>query len=156
MVSFVTYHLFQIKFLCQYISVRLENEKKMTVDTILRSSICQLANSCTGYERRLWQLDIASTDITGQDHRWLWHLLYNQFLLPLGTINPIYWITDGLDEANAPQFLLNLLAEFGSNMILIRDLILSSHARNIATSSQNLAGLHQMWSIYVHALRDAF
>ena len=103
-----------------------------------------------------WQLDVASTDITGQGHCWLWHLLYNQFLLPLRTINPIYWITDGLDEANAPQSLLNLLAEFGYSIIPIRDLILSSHARNIATSSQNFAGLHQMRSIYVHALRDAF
>lgn len=123
---------------CQYFLVRSENEMQSAISTILRSLACQLANLTPRYAQRLRELVTPGTEITDQNPRDLWRLLYKQGLFPLGITHPIHLVIDGLDEADDLRSLLSILVDFRSSNIPVCILVASRRKHEVAVSFRKL------------------
>lgn len=106
---------------------------------ILRSLACQVANSVPEYADELRQLIAAATDLKTADYRNIWQWLFMQSLLQLDLGYPLYWVLDGVDEAERPASVIKLLSELHLTTIPLRILVVSRKIHEISWAFQKLA-----------------
>ncbi|KAL6808092.1 WD40 repeat-like protein [Trichoderma sp. SZMC 28015] len=137
--SFVINHLAQHELPCQYFFIRFNSPVKRMISMILRSLACQVANSVPEYAAELRKLIAAATDLKTADYRNLWQWLFSQSLLQLDLSSPIYWVLDGVDEAEQPASVIKLLSELRLTTIPLRVLVVSRKTHEISSAFQKLA-----------------
>lgn len=137
--SFVIDHLIQRGLPCQYFFIRFISPAKRMLAMILRSLACQVANSVPTYAGELRKLIAAATDLKTADYRNLWQWLFTQSLLQLNLGSPLYWVLDGLDEAEQPASIIKLLSELRLTTIPLRVLVVSRKTHEISSAFQKLA-----------------
>ncbi|OTA93838.1 hypothetical protein M434DRAFT_395222 [Hypoxylon sp. CO27-5] len=137
--SFIINHLVQLGLPCQYFFIRFMSQEKRALSTLLRSLACQLANSTPGYGDKLRQLEAATADLKTADYRTIWQWLFRQTLFHLDCNYPLYWVIDGLDEADRPAALIRLLSELDQTTIPLRVLVVSRKTHEITSAFQKLA-----------------
>jgi WD40 repeat protein len=138
--SFIINHLVQLGLPCQYYFIRFMSEDNRGLSMLLRSLACQLANSTPTYGEKLGLLDVATADLKTADYRTIWQWLFKQTLFHLNLDYPIYWIIDGLDEAERPASLIRLLSELQHITVPLRILIVSRKTHDINSAFQKMAG----------------
>ncbi|GFP56267.1 protein SERAC1 [Trichoderma asperellum] len=99
----------------------------------------QVANSVPEYAGELRKLIEAATDLKTADYRKLWQWLFAQSLLQLTLGSPLYWVLDGLDEAERPASIIKLLSELHLTTIPLRILVVSRKTHEISSAFQRLA-----------------
>lgn len=154
--SFVIDHLVQLGLPCQYFFIRFVDRKKRALSIILRSLACQLANAVPAYADKLGLLEAAATDLRTADARNIWQWLYKQTLFPLDIEYPLYWVIDGLDEADSPNAVVKLLSELSLTRIPLRVLIVSRKTHEITSAFQKLGQTVLVDTIQTNGNQDDF
>ena len=136
--SFVINHMAQLGRPCQYFFIRFENNKKRTLNNMMRSLACQLARSIPEYAEKLRQLQVTGTDLKTADYQSLWFWLYQRSLITSTIKRPLFWVIDGVDEADNPESIVRLLLKLYLAAIPIRVLVVSRPTHEISSSFQKL------------------
>lgn len=136
--TFVIDHLIQLGLPCHYFYIRFMEQKKRALSMILRSLACQVAHSTPEYADKLRQLEAAGTDLKSVDFRNIWQWLYKQSMLQLDVEYPLYWVIDGIDEADSPGSVIRLLSELHLAAIPLRVLVMSRKTHEISSAIQKL------------------
>ncbi|KAI1460210.1 hypothetical protein F4805DRAFT_418612 [Annulohypoxylon moriforme] len=137
--TFIINHVVQLGLPCQYFFIRFMSQEKRGLSMLLRSLACQLANSVPGYAEKLRRLDAAAEDLKTAEYRILWQWLFRQALFNLDYKNRLYWIIDGLDEADLPLALIRLLSELDQTTVPLRVLVVSRKTHEISLAFQKLS-----------------
>lgn len=136
--SFVIDHFSQTGLTCPYFFVRFTNQKSRAVSLLLRSLAYQLASSMPAYSDKLTQLLSSLTDLETADYRTVWQWLFKQALFQLDFAHPIYWVIDGVDEADSPGAVIGLLCDLQQTTIPLRILLMSRKTQEISAAIQRL------------------
>lgn len=95
---------------CQYHLFSYADATRRKVGYALRSIAFQLAQSNTAFRDQLIQLyETTGISFTEQELQVLWSRIFEGILFKIELDRPLYWILDGLDEADNPVPLINLL-----------------------------------------------
>lgn len=132
--SFVINSLVEQGARCQYFFIRFGDQKKRTLSLLLRSIAYQIAQSVPGFLQRLTELVDEAVDFDTADPKTIWDRIYKCILFRMDEPDPIFWVIDGLDEADDPKALLKLLSDTSSSTIPIRILLTSRMNSDIATA----------------------
>ncbi|KFX99301.1 hypothetical protein V490_01847 [Pseudogymnoascus sp. VKM F-3557] len=154
--SFVINHLVQLGHPCHYFFIRFADKTKRGLSMILRSLACQLAYSTPEYADKLRQLEITSTALETADFRNLWQWLYQQSLFQLGLGTPLYFVIDGVDEADSPGSVIKLLSDLNLTTIPLRVLVVSQKTHEISSAFQKLETLVHIDTILTEGNQNDF
>ena len=121
--SFIINSLVEQGFSCQYFFIRFGDQKKRTLSLLLRSIAYQIARTLPGFLQRLLQLVDEAIEFETADPRTIWERVFKSILFNIEEGQPLYWIIDGLDEADDPRALIRLLSDISLSSIPIRVLL---------------------------------
>ena len=123
---------------------------------ILRSLACQLAHSTPAYADKLRLLEAAATDLKSADFRNIWQWLYKQSLFQLEIDHPLYFVVDGVDEADSPGSLIRLLSELHLTPMPLRVLIVSRRTHEMLSAFHKVEKQVHTETIRTEGNRDDF
>lgn len=132
--SFVINSLVEQGTRCQYFFIRFGDHKKRTLSLLLRSLAYQIAQNVPGFLQKLAELADEAVDFDTADPKTIWDRIYKSILFRMDDPNPIFWVIDGLDEADDPKALLKLLTHIASSTIPIRILFTSRKHSDIVSA----------------------
>ncbi|KAF8858537.1 hypothetical protein BDZ45DRAFT_714474 [Acephala macrosclerotiorum] len=119
---------------CCYHFFKSEHQTKRTIGQMLRSVAYQVAISSQLFREKLLELyDSGTLPFGRQKVNTIWEAIFDGILFRQRFDEPIYWILDGLDEADCPEVLVRLLSKMQSSN-RFRILIVSRPMRDLATS----------------------
>lgn len=75
------------------------------------------------FMEQVLQLVDEAIDFATADPRTLWERIYKSVLFNLKPVRTLYWIIDGLDEADDPRALVRLLSDISLSSLPIRVLL---------------------------------
>ena len=119
---------------CHYFFFKSDHQAKRTISQMLRSIALQAAGSNGTFRERL--IDLFDTGILSfrrQKVNTVWEIVFEGILLRQNFSGPVYWIIDGLDEADQPETLIRLLSRLNPNN-RIRILLVSRMIRDLESS----------------------
>ncbi|KAF2105865.1 hypothetical protein BDV96DRAFT_607880 [Lophiotrema nucula] len=118
---------------CQYFFIRFGDQRKRTLGHLLRSISYQVSQYVPGYFQRL--LELASEEIDFGKARAIvvWEKLFKSILFKMERKDPLYWVVDGLDEAEDPKAILRLLSDICSSLTPLRVLFVSRRTSDLAS-----------------------
>lgn len=154
MSSFIIDKLVRDGMPCHYFFLRFMDQKKRALGTVLRSLAAQMANSMPEYAHKLLDVASATTDLKAADFRSLWQWFYKETLFTLDVERPIYWVIDGLDEADTPASFIRLLSEVNTTTIPLRVLIVSRKTHDISSAFMRLGKQVHMETIWIEGYRQ--
>jgi len=138
MSSFLINKLVEEGALCQYFFIRFGDRKKRTLSLLLRSIAFQLAHCDPELLKKVTNLSDEAIDFETVDPRIIWDLVFKSILLKWETHRPLYWIVDGLDEAENPHAVLKMFSDISPSPVSIRILFTSRRTSDINTAVQRL------------------
>ena len=131
--SFIVNSLVEQGLSCQYFFIRFGDHKKRGMSLLLRSIAYQIARCAPGFLQRILQLGDEAIDFETADSRTIWERIFKAILFKMQGVQPLYWIIDGLDEANDPRALVRLCSDVAMSSFPIHILLLSRKTSEIAT-----------------------
>ncbi|KAI0515458.1 NACHT and WD domain protein [Xylaria bambusicola] len=134
MSSFIINHLIEQKLCCQYFYIRFGDRTKRTLSLLLRSIAFQIAQADSKFLREIIDLKEEGIDMENAEHRMIWQRVYKSILFKSGDTPPLYWVIDGLDEAENPQAILRALYDLSSSLNPVRVLITSRKTLELAAA----------------------
>lgn len=137
--AFLVQHLRLLGLNCQFYIFRHEFRTRTSLNSFLRSLSYQIACCVPEYRRRLAKLSEDGFNPDKAENRILWQRLFSQSLFGMTLPAPLYWIIDGLDEADSPQTLLNLLGSLSSSNQALRIIIVSRKNPALIAAFERLA-----------------
>lgn len=123
MSSFIINSLAEQDVSCQYFFIRFGDQRKRSLSLLLRSIAYQVARDVPEFFEGLLQLVDEFLDFSTADPRTIWERIFKSILFSMKAGQPLYWIIDGLDEADNPRALLKLLSDISLSSIPIRVLL---------------------------------
>lgn len=108
---------------CQYFFIRFGDHKTRTLSLLLRSMAYQVARSLPDFSSKVLRLADEAIDFETADPRTIWERLFRSILFNMEQVQPLYWIIDGLDEADDPRALIRLFYDLPLSRISIRVLL---------------------------------
>ena len=128
---------------CQYFFIRFGDQKKRTLSLLLRSIAYQIARSMSSFLQSVLQIGDEAIDFETADPRTIWERIFKSILFNIEGDQPLYWIIDGLDEANDPRMLIRLFSDISLSSLPIRILLVSRRTSEIAAVFHKVPkGLH--------------
>ncbi|CAD6578587.1 MAG: hypothetical protein ASARMPRED_008773 [Alectoria sarmentosa] len=121
--SFIINSLVEQGVSCQYFFIRFGDQRKRTLSLLLRSIAYQIARSFPGFMHKILQLVDEAIDFETADPRTIWECIFKSILFNMEGGHPLYWIVDGLDEADDPRALIRLFSDISLSSIPIRVLL---------------------------------
>ena len=137
--SFIINSLVEQGFSCQYFFIRFGDQKKRTLSLLLRSIAYQIARSLPGFLQRLLQLVDEAIEFETADPRTIWERVFKSILFNIEEGQPLYWVIDGLDEADDPRALIRLLSDISLSSIPIRVLLVGRKTSETVAVFQKVA-----------------
>jgi len=122
---------------CQYYFIRFGDRKKRTLSLLLRSLTYQMALNIPGFQEKVIELADEAIGFETADPRIVWECIKSA-LVHVKTETSIFWIIDGLDEAENPRAVLKYLADLSSVTLPIRILVVSRKTTELDTAFQRL------------------
>ncbi|KAL1859522.1 hypothetical protein VTK73DRAFT_7574 [Phialemonium thermophilum] len=142
MSSFVINTLVERGARCQYFFLRYGDKKKRTLGFLLRSIAYQIALSAPVFLERLTEVLDETISWETADPRIIWDHLFRSALFDIEEQEPLFWVIDGLDEAEDPRAIIKLLTDVYSSSTPIRIFLTSRKTSEIDTAFQKIpAGL---------------
>ena len=136
MSSFLINNLAEHGISCQYFFVRFGDRKKQTLSFLLRSIAYQIARCIPDFAHQVLELKSEAIDIETADPRMIWGRVFRSILFKMRGDQPLFWIIDGLDEADDPRTLIRFLHDISLSSIPIRVLLVSRNTSEIAAVFQ--------------------
>ncbi|KAL8890337.1 MAG: hypothetical protein Q9215_002507 [Flavoplaca cf. flavocitrina] len=147
--SFIINNLVEQGFSCQYFFMRVGNRGKGSLSLLLRSIAYQVARDTPEFMEQVLQLADEAIDFATADPRTLWERIYKSILFNLKAVRTLYWIIDGLDEADDPRALLRLLSDISFSSMPIRVLLLGRKTNEIVDVFQKLRQVTDLSTISI-------
>ena len=123
--SFLIRHLQEEGHSVQYHFFRFGDQQKRSIDFMLRSLAFQIAEVCPAYRKALSSLDEIGVQLKDSDWLYTWHQLFLSTLFSINDLQPLYWIVDGLDEAEVSSAFMELLRNLSASKPQIHVLLVS-------------------------------
>ena len=142
---------------CQYFFIRFDDRRKRTLSFLLRSIAYQVAlskSSLVSLVEKLLQLKEQGIDFETASPRTIWERIFKAVIFKIGGDEPIYWVIDGLDEADDPRSMIRLLFEVSGSSIPIRILLVSRETSEIAASFQKAPPKLRLKSISIEGHQE--
>lgn len=143
MASFIINHLMQQGKQCEYFFIRFSAPVKRGLGYLLRSMAYQMAQSMPDFCRKLAELEDEGINFESANPRVIWDRIFKSILATNENNEPLYWVVDGLDEAEDPRMLVRTLLDFLASITSIRLLFTSRRVSEIQSSlikaSRNIA-----------------
>ncbi|KAL8989698.1 MAG: hypothetical protein Q9177_001474 [Variospora cf. flavescens] len=136
--SFIINNLVEQGFSCQYFFMRFGNRGKRSLSLLLRSIAYQIARDMPEFMEQVLQLGDEAMDFATADPRTLWESIYKSVLITLKPVRTLYWVIDGLDEADDPRALIRLFSGISILSMPIRVLLLGRRTNEIVDVFQKL------------------
>ena len=136
--SFIINSLVEQGFACQYFFIRFGNQKKRSLGFLLRSIAYQMARSMPSFQREVLQLTDEAVDFETANPRTIWDRIFRSVLFKMEKAQTIYWVVDGLDEADDPKALVRLLCDVSLSTTPIRVLLVGRRTSEITASLQKI------------------
>lgn len=136
--SFIINNLVEKGLCCQYFFIRFGDRGKRSLSLLLRSIAYQVALSKPSLLGSILQLKDQGIDFETATPRTIWERLFKAIVFKAEENEPMYWVIDGLDEADDPRAITRLLFEVCGSPIPIRILFVGRETTEIATSFQKV------------------
>ncbi|KAH7169906.1 NACHT and WD domain protein [Dactylonectria macrodidyma] len=155
MSSFIINGLVEGDARCQYFFIRFGDQKKRTLSLLLRSIAYQIALSSPDFLERVLQLAEEGIQFETADPRVIWERIFRSILFRMeGQREPLYWVIDGLDEADDPRSIVKLLSEISSSLTPIRLLIVGRKSSDMEASFLKVPAGLMVSTISIHSGQD--
>jgi hypothetical protein len=138
--SFIINGLIEREFCCQYFFIRFADRKKRTLGFLLRSIAYQIAQQLPDFLQKVAEMESEAVDFEAANPRTIWDRIFRSILFKLSGAQPLYWVIDGLDEADNPRALINLLSDVTGSSTPIRLLLVSRDTTEIAAGLEHIPG----------------
>jgi len=123
---------------CCYYFFKSDDQTKRTVGYMLSSIAFQIAIQFKSFGDRLLELHAArSMSFDRQKTTGVWESVFEPILLRQTFERPVFWIIDGLDEADQPELVIKLLSRLGPSSNW-RVLIVSRPIREVSLRLNSL------------------
>ncbi|POS78997.1 NACHT and WD domain-containing protein [Diaporthe helianthi] len=132
--SFIINHLMQQGTQCQYFFIRFSAPVKRGLSYLLRSMAYQMAQNMPEFCRSLAELEDEGINFESANPRVIWDRIFKPTFSASKQNEPVYWVVDGLDEADDPRMLTRTLLDFVSSNKSIRLLFTSRRISEIENS----------------------
>lgn len=147
--SFIINKLVEQGLCCQYFFFRFGDDKKRTTSLLLRSLAYQIARQLPAFVEKLLQLVDETIDFETVGHLTTWDRIFRSLLFRSANLRPLYWVIDGLDEADEPRAVIKLLSETSRSLVPIRILVLGRDTSEIETAFQQASRVISLRSIHI-------
>lgn len=138
MSSFIINSLVEQGIPCQYFFIRFGDLKKRTLSLLLRSIAYQIARTVPAFLESILQLEDEAIDFETADSRTIWERIFKSILFNMPDVLPLYWVIDGLDEADDPRALIRFLSDVSLSFIPIRVLLVGRKTSEIEAVFQKI------------------
>ncbi len=123
---------------CQFHFFLARHETKRTLSYLLRNIALQAALYHEVFCTRLIELHENTDIFFGQQKaKIIWEKVFEGILFRIPSQDPLYWVFDGLDEAETPTELIKLLSKIKA-AVRINVLLLSRATKDLVTSIRDL------------------
>ena len=116
---------------CQYFFIRYGVQKKRGLNLLLRSLAYQISRSVPVFLQKLLQLAEEAIDFESANPMTIWDRVFKTILFKMNDIAPLYWVIDGLDEADDPRQLIKLLSSISTSSASIRVALVGRYVTDI-------------------------
>ncbi|KAH8802637.1 NACHT and WD domain protein [Xylogone sp. PMI_703] len=147
--SFIINDLIEQGLCCQYFFIRFGDQKKRALNSLLRSIAYQVAQTSSGFLEKIFELGGEAMDLENADPRTIWERIFKSILFKMDEQEPLYWIIDGLDEADDPRAIIRLLSDISLSSVPIRVLLISRKTSEITTAFERVPETLNMRSISI-------
>ncbi|KAI4910198.1 hypothetical protein J4E90_007630 [Alternaria incomplexa] len=135
--SFIINSLIERDFCCQYFFVRFADRRKRTLSFLLRSIAYQIAQQLPEFLQKVAGVESEAVDFEAANPRTIWDRIFRSILFKLSPSKTLYWVIDGLDEADNPKALIDLLSDIAGSATPIRVLLVSRDTTEIAAGLEH-------------------
>lgn len=137
--SFVINNLIEQGVSCQYFFIRFGDGRKRTLSGLLRSLAYQVAVNLPSYSKKITELADEGIDLSVADAATIWSRLFKSTLFKMKDHQPLYWIIDGIDEADDSRAFIRLLLDMSLSSIPIRVMLASRDTLEISESLSKIS-----------------
>ncbi|TLS23922.1 hypothetical protein PpBr36_08240 [Pyricularia pennisetigena] len=123
---------------CQYFFIRFADRKKRTLSLVLRSLAYQMGLNVPGFQQQVLDFADEAIGFDTADSRTIWECIKSALSGMDMISRPIFWIIDGIDEAEKPRTLLKYLADLHSIHLPIRVLLVGRRTNELDAEFQRL------------------
>ncbi|KAL4798331.1 hypothetical protein BDV19DRAFT_356859 [Aspergillus venezuelensis] len=134
--SFIIDHLVKLGVRCQYFFIRVSNREKRTLSLLLRSIAYQITLSFPELGLRLAEL--ANQGVDFGDPRMLWERWFKSVLFKMKEMKTLYWVIDGLDEADDFRSIIKRMSDIQLSSTPIRVILLGKATSEITPELMKL------------------
>ena len=153
--SFVINDLVEAGLKCQYFFIRYGDKRKRTLSFLLRSLAYQVAHTVPGMMEKISMLVDEALDFKTADPSFIWHRVFKTIIFKQQGTQPLYWVIDGLDEAENPRAILKLLTDVTST-VPIRIFFTSRPTPDISAACEKIPSSLTFRSVAIDGKRDDF
>jgi hypothetical protein len=154
MASFIVNKLVEEGMWCQYFFIRFGDQVKRTLSQIIRSLAFQLAQWVPGFLQKVVELADEALNFEAADPRIVWDRIFRSILFKSDERQPLYWIIDGLDEADDPRTIIKLLSDISTSLVPIRILFTGRRTPDITAAFEKVPGGLGLSSISIEGHLD--
>ncbi|KAL6405034.1 hypothetical protein AUP68_11876 [Ilyonectria robusta] len=155
MSSFIINGLVEEDSRCQYFFIRFGDQKKRTSSLLLRSIAYQVALSSPEFLGRVLQLAEEGIQFETADPMVIWERIFRSILFRIeDQREPLFWVIDGLDEADDPHSIVKLLSQISSSITPIRLLIVGRKSSDMEASFLKFSTGLELSTISIHSGQD--
>ncbi|CAN9417971.1 unnamed protein product [Alternaria alternata] len=142
--SFIINSLIEHGLSCQYFFIRFGDRKKRTLGLLLRSMAYQIAQQLPTFLQKVLELEDEALDLEAANPRTIWDRIFRSILFKIDVSQTLYWVIDGLDEADDSRALLKLISDTTMSSIPIKILLVSRDTTEIAAGLEKISStIHQ-------------
>ncbi|TLD28422.1 hypothetical protein PspLS_03370 [Pyricularia sp. CBS 133598] len=123
---------------CQYFFIRFADRKKRTLSLILRSLAYQMGLNVPGFQEQVLGFADEAIGFDTADSRTIWNCIKSALSGIDMITNSIFWVIDGIDEAEKPRTLLKYLTDLHSLHLPIRVLLVGRRTNELEAEFQRL------------------
>ena len=136
--SFIVNNLLETKAMCAYYFFRFDHPAKRSVSACLLSIAYQIAEQLPSFSKALTELSQTGIKMDRADARTIWQRVFTALLFKMTLSHTLYWIIDGLDEADSPELLVELLHSIANSMLPIKILLVSRQSPELMFTFERL------------------
>lgn len=129
--SFVIEQLFAAGHCCAYFYFKFGQRDKQSAASMILSIAYQMALQAPEFRQQMVEIAKAGTKLSGMDAGIAWDKLFSRTLARTKGPGTLYWVLDGLDEADSSRRVVDLLARVGGFRWPVRVLVLGRPLPNI-------------------------
>ena len=126
----------------QYFFFQSADQAKRTIRFFLRSLAVQLSNKFPAFQRALLDC-VRPSGLKPLESDWetIWRRVFEETFFTLDLTTPVYWVIDGLDEAEEPEKLVQALRSIKAANMPIRIVLVGRWSESVSLEFERAASV---------------